>query len=312
MRAGMRPILVVAEFQGADILPATLELAAAADRIRELTESRDGTPEIRILVPGETSLDMAREISGQTGLDVIALAWLCEVTPEALLRGLVPVLKDFDPGFVLFAHSTLGREVGPGLAARLGAVSVSGVTRFLSDDEGIGFQRPVMDNALIQTVRPGESCCIMTLAPGAFAGEVKQEDDASPCPGTVLEKEIVIDKAALKTVRREMGTPSGGGPGTAGLKSANIVVAAGRGIGDRENLDKVVEFAGCFSNAAVGASRPLVDQGWIPFGHQVGITGTTVTPELYIACGISGSSQHLAGMSGSKWVVSINTGGDAP
>ncbi len=318
MRTGLKPILVVAETRNNEIRPVTWELVAAAARIQTLTEDRDLSPKIQILVPGEQPRDMAREISRKTGLEAVSLSWPCAVTPESLKQGLVPALKELDPGYLLFGHSTLGREVAPGLAARLGAAAVSGVTQILCDSDGISFARPAMDNTRIQMVRPCHaSCCVMTLVPGAFAvenGMPKKESNTEDQACKVTEKEICVDALAPKTTRREMKAPSGDdqGTGTAGLKSANIVVTAGRGIGDRENLEKIIEFAGCFSNAAVGASRPLVDQGWIPYGHQVGITGTTVTPELYIACGISGSSQHLAGMSGAKWVVSINTGSDAP
>ncbi|MCG8633232.1 MAG: electron transfer flavoprotein subunit alpha/FixB family protein [Desulfobacterales bacterium] len=302
-------ILIVAEIRGGKMLSSTRELVSAAARIG----GRNGHPDTRILTAGACSPETAREICRETGLDVISPAWPCEVTPESLTLGLVSLMKDLDPGYLLFTHSTLGREVAPGVAARLGAASISGVTGILSDPGGTGFQRPVMDNTLIQTVRPPDKgCCILTLVPGAFAGDAAPEARGQACSGAVLEKEIAIDKSALKTTRIEILGPSGGDRGAAGLTSAKIVVAAGRGIGSRENLDRVFRFARAFPNAAVGASRPLVDQGWIPYPHQVGITGATVTPELYIACGISGSSQHLAGMSGSKWVVSVNTGADAP
>ncbi len=317
MSKGMKSILVVAEIRGEEIRPVTWELVAAAARIRTLIADDSLSPEIRILVPGENPRDMARDISLKTGMDVISLAWPA-VTPESLKQGLVPVLEKLDPGYLLFGHSTLGREVAPGLAARLGAASVSGVTQILCDSDGIGFSRPVMDNTRIQTVRPCHTgCCVLTLAPGAFARDAKmpeQEPNMEDPFGKVLELTVPMDVPALKTTRRTMTKPFGDDQalGATGLKSANIVVTAGQGIGDLENLEKIFQFAGCFPNAAVGASRPLVDQGWIPYRHQVGITGATVTPELYIACGISGSSQHLAGMSGAKWVVSINTSADAP
>ena len=95
------------------------------------------------------------------------------------------------------------------------------------------------------------------------------------------------------------------------LARARVIVSAGRGINERENLDAITALAHQFASSAVGSSRPLVDMGWIGYGHQVGITGATVAPRLYIACGISGSSQHLAGMKDSGFVVSININPDA-
>jgi electron transfer flavoprotein alpha subunit len=96
------------------------------------------------------------------------------------------------------------------------------------------------------------------------------------------------------------------------LKGAKVIVAAGRGMKEKENLEFVFKFAKYFSSSAVGASRPLVDMGWIGYEHQVGVTGAVVAPELYIACGISGSSQHIAGMKDAGLVVSINKNPAAP
>ncbi|OQY13278.1 MAG: hypothetical protein B6I31_01465 [Desulfobacteraceae bacterium 4572_19] len=96
------------------------------------------------------------------------------------------------------------------------------------------------------------------------------------------------------------------------LKEAKVIISAGRGIGKKENLEYIFKFAKCFSSSVVGASRPLVDMGWIEYEHQVGITGASVAPKLYIACGISGSSQHLAGIKDAEIIISINNNPAAP
>ncbi|MEH0018138.1 MAG: electron transfer flavoprotein subunit alpha/FixB family protein [Desulfobacter sp.] len=323
----MKLVLVVAETWEGRVRPVTWELAAAGAMIRDLAGKAGDRLDIRILVPGRAPLAAARDIADRTGIDTTALVWPCAVTPETLTRGLAKLLADQPPAFLIFAHTTRGRETAPGLAVHLGAASVSGVIGMGGDSDGMFFSRPVMDNTRVQTVRPlDDTCVVLTLAPGTAVGNSgDNQSRAVPGHATPKVEQITVPDTWCSpgTVRKELvcRDDDAGGPDDPGdssapfgpdIRSANIVVAAGQGIGDRENLDTVVRFAEQFPGAAVGASRPLVDRGWIPYPRQVGITGATVAPDLYIACGISGSSQHLAGMSGAKWVVSINTRADAP
>lgn len=300
----MKPVLVIAEVEKGAMGPLTLELVSAAGRIRDLHPGED-SPEIWVVVPDEQPMETARKISDATGCKTLGVHWPSSVTPESLKQGLVEISASIGPSHILFSHTTLGREVAPALGARLGASTFSGVTGISRDREGLVFTRPVLDNTREVCLRPVHSgLSILTLVAGAF-GLHEESGQGGQVIEMKLPKSCLVPAVKRVSISRRAGDNQE-------IASAKIVVGAGRGIGDRGNLDRVKAFAARLPGACVGGSRPLVDQGWMPYNRQVGITGVTVAPELYIACGISGSSQHLAGMAGSKWVVSINKNCHAP
>lgn len=305
----MITILAVAEVRGNAVAPVTWELALAAREMAALMSGAGALSRAEMLVPAEQPGPAGAAIAARTGLEVHALAWSCPVTPETLVAGLESILDETAPAIVLMAHTTLGREAVPRLAARLGWAAVSGVTAVREEGGAFLFERPVMDNTEIQPVRlsPGTSC-LLTLVPGSMGKGGCREP--APEPGRVAEQEVQVPLPAV--VRRKMLGPPEKPVSGPDIRTAPIVVSAGQGIGERENLEKIFRFAEHLPGAAVGASRPLVDRGFLPYARQVGITGAVVSPDLYIACGISGSSQHLAGMAGARWVVSINSSADAP
>jgi electron transfer flavoprotein alpha subunit len=298
-------ILVIAEPVDGKVTPFLFELVSAAQRIRALS-SNTGM-DIIVLVPGLAPLTLAQEVHDRTGVLTIAVRWPCEVTPESLQQGLSHLVKEISPTFVILPQTTMGREVAPCLGARLNACILSGITDIQRHENRLIFYRLVMDNTRLLPLYPArDGLCILTLPPGTFTG------GAMKCGvgrGAVVEMELPVSclKPAIKRL-----SMTGQSTGSREIQGAKIVVGAGRGIGQKENLEKIEAFTERFTGACMGASRPLVDMGWVPYGRQVGITGTTITPDLYIACGISGSSQHLAGMAGSKLVVSINKNPDAP
>ena len=306
-------ILVVAELDKNDSSHHTIELVRAAEQIQEMVDSGYGSgnldSEIKIIVPGQAPESASRQIAEQTCYDTVALRFPVEITPESLTHGLTKVLKDTTFSWVLMSHTTLGREVIPRLGVRFKACTISGVTGVELQDAGTVFSRAVMDNEKQAKVCPGNAeKNFLTMVPGVFSTNSSRQTKKSggnPSKRTakLVETFLGPEDVSTQIVRRSMSCRSMDNPG---LAKARVVVSAGRGIGEKQNLDTVFKFADIFPGSSVGASRPLVDQGWISYGHQVGITGATVAPDLYIACGISGSSQHLAGMSGSKWVVSIN------
>jgi electron transfer flavoprotein alpha subunit len=300
-----KKILVIAEPLDGKAPPSLFELVAAAHRIRELSGRRE--MEICILVPGSAPHASAWEIHERTGVQTMAVRWPGEVTPESLRQGLTHLLRELRPVYVILPQTTMGREVAPCLGAKLNACTLSGVTDIQRHEDRLVFYRPVMNNTRLLPLYPArDDMCIMTISPGAFTGGVVEGGAGR---GEVVEMELPASCPQAAVRRLSMTRPS---TGSGEIQGAKIVVGAGRGIGTKENLAKIEAFTKRFAGACLGASRPLVDMGWVPYGRQVGITGATITPELYIACGISGSSQHLAGMSGAKWVVSINENPDAP
>ena len=299
----MNSILVVADIQGDQVSSVTLELLAGARQIRRRLET---VSDIWVLLACHGSIDqgrgLAQQVSAKTGLDTMVLPCSQYDLKPALLKS----LEKINPAYILFAHTTLGREIAPGIAAALGAAAISGVTGMEADQ--LVFTRMVMANTRVQMVRPcGGVPCVMTVLPGAF--DPSKGGNFPGVPGQVVIEPDFQLPGKSGVVRKNLAKQA---CDNQALTRAKVVVAAGRGIGEKENLEQVVQFAKQFPASGMGASRPLVDQGWISYGHQVGITGTTVSPDLYIALGISGSSQHLAGMSGAKWVVSVNTNPLAP
>lgn len=311
MTTDMNAILVVAEPVD-DKMPSFLfELLSAARKIRELSGRMQMEQmeemDIRILVPGSAPRALAQEIHDLTGVPTMAVRWPGEVIPESLQQGLTHLLGELRPAYVILPQTTMGREVAPCLGARLKACTLSNITDIRRDENRLVFYRLVMDNTRLLPLSPArDGMCILTLAPGTFSGGVVEGGGGR---GDVLE--IALPASCLQPAVQRL-SMSGQATGNREIKGAKIVVGAGRGIGKQEDLEKVEAFTGRFAGACMGASRPLVDMGWVPYGRQVGITGATITPDLYIACGISGSSQHLAGISGAKWVVSINRNPDAP
>ena len=310
----MKPILIIAEVMGECVRPVTWELIAAARMIQNLIEKEGGVnkkkfPGIQVIVPAQNPMPLAKKISSHGGIDVLALEipTPAAYTSEAYKNWLSPEISELAPSHILVAHTSQGRDFAPGLAVRLKAVSISGVNRIGSDGDGLLYSRPVLNNTRNMVLRPESGLpVVLTLMAGSFSPQTYEAKD----PGLIITKKISpkpglpVQMVHEKILKQETNNQA--------LKMAQTIVAAGRGIGEKSNLEAVLRFAKCFSSSAVGASRPLVDMGWIGYDQQVGITGASVAPMLYLACGISGSSQHLAGMKESDWVVSINKNPDAP
>lgn len=307
-----KKIWVIAEAVQGEISSFFSGMVAAAEKIREL--STDTDPEIMILVAGRSPGEPAKQAAALTGYNTICVRFPTEITPEALKQGLVCMfthrVQEQMPDLILFSHTTMGREVAPGLGARFNAPVFSGVTDIQNPGRGLMFYRQVLDNSRVLCLGPAldteHGLSLLTLVPDAFG-------DTLSCPGRQGGRidEIELTRDCLELTVRRLGMTTRPG-GNEAISQAKIVVGAGRGIGGRENLENIEAFAATLPGACTGASRPLVDQGWMPYSRQVGITGATVRPDLYIACGISGASQHLSGMAGSKWVVSINNNLQAP
>lgn len=307
----MKQILVIAEIFAGQIRPVTWELAAAASAIEKNPVLKQISPAIRIIVPAADPKPLAEEIAKRTGMDVIGLQIpeFKAYTSEIYIYCLEQLIQEMNPSHILVAHTSQGRDFAPGLAMSLNAASISGVNGIRSDEKGLIYSRPVFNNSKNLMVRTtSNQPVVLSLMPGIF----KPDDREERKPGQVDIREISFAPSACgkerikhrRTVKRPCENQA--------LKKAKVIVAAGRGVKKKEGLKSIFDFAQCFSDAALGASRPLVDMGWLGYQHQVGITGATVAPKLYIACGISGSSQHLAGIEEAEFVVSINKNPQAP
>ena len=218
-----------------------------------------------------------------------------EYNPEAHKQLLLKAVEEENPDLVVFVHSSYGWDLAPRLAASLKVAQISEVIGIAGNAYEVGCCNAKMH----RNVTPLTSKAVITIQAGAFPA--LQEG------GTPVVKVLSTDMASTTEF-------VGYEPAEArdvNLAKAEIVVSAGRGVGKKENIEVIRSLAKAFGGE-LGASRPVVDAGWIDHGHQVGSTGQTVTPKLYVACGISGSIQHLAGMKKSGFILAINKDKDAP
>jgi electron transfer flavoprotein alpha subunit len=210
---------------------------------------------------------------------------------------LLEVIRQESPELVVFSHSSYGWDLAPRVALALQAGQVSEVIDYADG----AFVVPLCNAKLRRQVKPESAVTVVTLQPGAFS---LAEEEPAGSPDVVPVQAGADGKVEFLGFEE---VESGG----VDLTKAEVIVSAGRGIGKPENLVLVENLAKAL-HGEYGASRPVVDAGWVDHNRQVGSTGQSVSPKLYVACGISGSIQHLAGMKKSDFVVAINTDRDAP
>jgi electron transfer flavoprotein alpha subunit len=220
---------------------------------------------------------------------------------EGYAAAVVKAVEQAQPTAVLFAGTAMGRDLAPRVAARLGVGALADVVELTLEGETLVARRPVYSgkaNATVDTA--GKNPQVISLRPNVFAA-----DEAGG------SAEVVNLDGLSPTIRAVVKELKDTGGGELDVAEADIIVSGGRGIKGPENFALIHELADAVGGA-VGASRAVVDAGWIEHKHQVGQTGKVVSPSLYIAAGISGAIQHLAGMSSSKVIVAINKDPDAP
>ena len=223
----------------------------------------------------------------------------------AYCKVLEKLVKENEPEILLLAATTNGRDLAGRLASRLETGLAADCTALALEDGQLVATRPTYGgNIMAEVVFPEKRPAMCTIRGNAMS---KDDPDASKT-GEVITVAYDVDDAELRTKVKEIIAKASG---EISLADAQIIVSGGRGLGDPSGFD-LIRKAAATLGAAVGASRAAVDAGWIPYEHQVGQTGKTVSPKLYIACGISGALQHLAGMKTSDVIVAINKDEEAP
>ncbi len=283
-------VLVIAEHDDAELKPATLNTVTAAKALGQ---------EIHVLVVGDGCADVAASAAKIDGVAKVLVADAPEYA-HRLAENVVNLLVGLADGYshILAPHTTSGKNILPRVAALLDTQQVSDITAVVSEDT---FERPIYAGNGIATVQATDAKKLVTVRATAF--EPADEDGGS----AAVEPVAATGDAGLSSfVRAE--TSQSERPE---LTSAKIIISGGRGMQSGENfqmLERVADKLG----AAVGASRAAVDAGFVPNDYQVGQTGKIVAPDLYIAVGLSGAIQHLAGMKDSKVIVAINKDEEAP
>jgi electron transfer flavoprotein alpha subunit len=226
-------------------------------------------------------------------------------TPGAYIGALKDAITAAAPAFVVFPHTYQTVDYMARLAQAIGAGLLPEVTGFADESGGLVWTRPVMGGKLQAKVKvKGEGTVLVSVQSGAFQADgAARGGDAKIAP-------LAVDLSGVKPDREILGYEEVGGD-TVDLTKASIIVAAGRGVGGADKMGPIENLAKALG-AEIGASRPVIDNGWLPRDRQIGSSGQTVAPKLYIAAGISGAIQHLVGMKGSTVIVAINKDPGAP
>jgi len=275
--------LLVAEYREGKLLENIYELVAFAEKLGADTA---------IALVGD-----AANVPRYDGTVYLAdVAKYGEYNPDQHKQLILAAIAKENPDYIIFPHSSFGWDLAPRVAANL---KLSQVSEIIALADG-GFEVGCCNAKMRRTVKPGTAKAVLTLQAGAFSFQGEPQGTPSvvalEVPGEGLVKFLGYEPAEAKDVD---------------LGKAEVIVSAGRGIGKKDNVPVIAALAKAMGGE-LGASRPVVDSGWVEHSHQVGTTGQTVGPKLYVACGISGAIQHLAGMKKSDFIVAINKDKDAP
>ena len=282
----MKALLFI-ETNGEKVLGGSLELISAVKSL-----DAEGTA----LVVGNRA---AADTVATLGVPVIFAdnATDCDTLTEVLSE----TVKEENPDIVLLANTALAKDIAPRVAGRMSLGCVSDVTGMSKTDGKVIYTRPAYGGTVLEHIEV-EGTAVVTVRNGSFS---KPETSAT---AAVTEKKVEVSASAIKAkiidVVKEIGE-------SVNLEEAQVIVAGGRGMGSAEGFKLVEELASVLGGV-VGATRPAIEDGWISRAHQVGQSGKIVAPKLYIACGISGATQHTSGMTGSNYVIAINKDEDAP
>jgi electron transfer flavoprotein alpha subunit len=298
----MSGVLVIAETSGEQLPPTTTELVAEGGRLAEQLSSG----RLTALLVGNNIQGLAPSL-GQIGVERVLVAdsqGSLPPPPQWVLAAAEKAARQVEPDVILLTHAGTGRELGASLAYRLDTGVVTDCTALRVDGGELVITKPVFGGSAIAEFSIESSPRVATLRPRAFeAVEAPNAREAEVEPLSVDADDLDKTVQVLEEVREQ--TTSG-----PRLKDAKVIVSGGRGLGGPENWHFVEALAQVLG-AAVGATRAVTDAGWVPPSLQVGLTGATIVPDLYITVGISGAVQHIAGISGARNVVAINRDADA-
>jgi electron transfer flavoprotein alpha subunit len=298
----MSNVLVFAETRGTALRKTALEAVTAARALVDAT----GAGEVHALVIGPSGVGGVADALGQHGADVVVVvehAAFAKFDRESVAAALAARASSGNYRAVVLGFSAQGRDIGPRVAVKLDVPIVTDVTDVQASGDSIVVKHPAYANKVIVTLQISGPGAVIALRPSAVT--------ATPSPRAARTEAMapVSDPAASKVVVREV---IEGGKGKIDLGEAPVIISGGRGLKAPENFKLVEDLAAAFGNAAVGATRAVTDDGWRPHSDQIGQTGRQVSPQLYVAVGISGAIQHLAGMRSSKTIVAINKDKEAP
>ncbi len=296
------PILVFIEQRNKKLKKASLEILSQGKRMCEQLNR-----EMHAVLIGEGLEEKATEIAryGAKKIFLCSDQQLSSYTPDGYARCVNAAVERSSPSMILFPATAMGKDVAPRVAAMLKTGLASDCIEFVIDGSSVAAIRPIYSGKIYASVSiPQELPAIFTLRPNVFPLLERLTGDQAEV--IKVESPVPPEQIKAKVIETIFGEGA-----KIDVTEANIIVTGGRGMKGPENFKMLEELADALGGA-VGASRAAVDSGWIDHQHQVGQTGKVVSPNLYIACGVSGAIQHLAGMSSSKYIVAINRDPEAP
>lgn len=296
----MSKVLIIGEADGERIRESTLELVTLG---REVASAAGW--ELLAAVPGGAPAAAAEDLARRAGCPVQAVTHplLGDYTADGWVAALAQLIDAESPALVLTTHGPQGWDFAPRLAARCGGTPATECTSIERDADGLVLTRKVFNGKLELRFRLSGSPVVATVQRGSRPAV---EDAAEPGAVTSVTPDL-----GDENLRGRFVAIRAGGGGKVDLTQAEVIVAGGRALGGAEKFEIVQELATALGGQ-VGASRPVTDAGWLPPEHQVGSSGVTVKPKLYIACGISGAIQHLVGMKAADFIIAINKDPKAP
>ncbi len=302
-------ILVIAEQRDGKLNRASWEAVAAAQQLA------GGAMPIKVAVAGHNIAAVAAELASAAVAEVIAIdhAALAHYTPDAFVQALQQAITQAAPVLVFLPHTYQTRDFSPTLATRMDRALITDVIAVKDAGPSTGsgqaaatFSRPMFQGKLTADVVPqGPAPHFITIQIGAFRADAAQKGAAA---ATITAASVNIDESKL---RQKAEAPFQEAKQAVDLSQAERIVSVGRGIKSQENIAIAEQLAAAFG-AELAASRPICDNGWLPMERQIGSSGQTVAPKLYVALGISGAIQHLVGMKGARTIVAINKDAEAP
>jgi electron transfer flavoprotein alpha subunit len=300
-------ILIVVEHANGKVSKGTWEMVSAA---RELAQNVGREAPITALVLGSNIAPIAAEIA--RGVDQVLVAdlpALAQYDPELWSAAVAQIATEGEASVILIGGSRSGREYSPRVAVKLDAPLLEDVISLKAKDETssssgqlLEAQRYTYLARVTETIETPGLIVVVTVKPGVF-------NPATPRPEAAEQFDVELN---LPTPRLKVTGKTAERSSRVSLTEADIVVSGGRGVGSAAGFTQYIESLADHLGAAIGATRAIVDAGWRPYSEQVGQTGKTVQPKLYIAIGISGAVQHLSGMNKSKTIVAINRDAEAP
>ena len=293
-------ILVIAEQRDGKLNRASWEAVAAA-------QAMAGALPVKVAVLGSSVSSIASELAGAEIAEVLVAedSALSLYTPDAYAMAVRAVVDEAKPAVVLMPHTYQTRDCAPMIAARLRKSLITDVTGISGAGVDATFTRPMFQGKLAAQMKPlGDPPFFISLQIGAFRADSVRKGGSAPISSVPLH----VDAAQI---RQKPEAPFQEAKQAVDLGQADRIVAVGRGIKTQENI-AIAEKLAKAMGAELAASRPICDNGWLPMERQIGSSGQTVAPKLYLALGISGAIQHLVGMKGARTIVAINKDADAP